>query len=270
MEEDLWYEETLKKLQNIAEENENILTLSLYGSLSKSDVKKDRWSDIDALIIIKDGSLNQFYPTTDWLKPVGEIFTTNQVSTDNSSATLKVYFTDFQRMDLIFVEESAIKKPDAKWTKQRFVFSRSDEIKKLLEEKPLEIIYPEESPYEFEELVNEFWYEAVVATTKVLRYDLLVSLHLGLELYRKCLELGMWLRDREVGTHVHRTGGTRNELPSNMNIQLEGATKEDILSLIEQCGREFDKLSLEWSAESNKHFPIFEKLLRMAREDLKN
>jgi predicted nucleotidyltransferase len=54
MEKDLWYEEALKILEAIAKKNSAILSVSLFGSLSKSDVQKDRWSDIDALIIVKD------------------------------------------------------------------------------------------------------------------------------------------------------------------------------------------------------------------------
>jgi hypothetical protein len=171
-------------------------------------------------------------------------------------------------MDIILATESDIRKPEAQWTRQKFVFSRSDSIQKLLEEKALDIIYLKESPYKFDELVNEFWYIAVVATTKVMRNDMLISLHLALELYRKCLELGMWLRDKETGKYIHRTGSVRNDLPAKMNIRLDEISRESVLSLIERSGEEFDKLASEWSSDYQNHIPIFKKLIQMAQDDL--
>jgi len=268
MDNDLWHEEALKTLGSLAKENPAILSVSLFGSLSKPDIKKDRWSDIDVLVIVKDGTLDQFYPTLEWLKPFGKIFTSNQTQGNDWSVCHKVYFEDFKRMDIILATESDIRKQEAQWTKQRVVFLRSDSIRKLLEEKTLDIIYPKENPYTFDSLVNEFWYIAVVATTKVMRNDMLISLHLALELYRKCLELGMWLRDRETGIHIHRTGSVRNDLPAKINIKLEEISRENILSLIEHTGEEFDTLASEWSPDYQKHIPTFKKLIQMAQEDL--
>jgi hypothetical protein len=53
-----------------------------------------------------------------------------------------------------------------------------------------------------------------------------------------------------------------------MGIRLDGSSKSDILNLIEQCGSEFDILAKEWSTEYKEHFPTFEKLIRLAREDI--
>ncbi len=264
MENESWREIVLEKLSALLGENKDVLSLSLYGSLANPEVEKDKWSDIDALLIIEDDALDTFYPTMEWLKPLGEIFACQQ--TDNCT---KVIFTDFRKMDIVIRTRSQVTKGQPFWTKQKFVFSNSEEIKKILEEKPITYTPQDPLTYNFEGLVEEYWYISFVAITKLIRNDLLISLHLTLELYKKCLELGMWFRDREVGSNIHRTGGVRNDLIEQMNIQFQGSSKMDIIMLIEQCGKEFDKLALEWSPDYKTQFPTFEKALASAKNDLK-
>ena len=45
----------------------------------------------------------------------------------------------------------------------------------------------------FEALTNGFWFKAIVAVQKVVRGDLLVALHLSLELAQECCVLAMML-----------------------------------------------------------------------------
>ena len=154
------------------------------------------------------------------------------------------------------------------WTKQKLVFSNSDEISQILEEKALTTILDNTNDYDLEKLINEYWYISFTAVTKVMRNDLLIALHLSLDLFRLCLVLTMWLRDKESGTYIHRTGGIRNETIEKMDIQLDNITGQGILTLIEQCGKEFDTLALEWSSEYTLRYPVFKKVLTKARENI--
>ncbi|HUD45034.1 MAG TPA: aminoglycoside 6-adenylyltransferase [Patescibacteria group bacterium] len=225
----------------------------------------DRWSDHDVFLIIRDGSLDKFYPSQEWLKPLGEIFAIQQ-NADEIHANVKVIFSDFRKIDLVIATRSNAEHELKFITRQKIIFSKNESVTKLLNDAPLSLPY--KSSYQFEQLVNDFWYWSFVAVTRTVRNDLLASLSLALELYRKCLSLCMWLRDRETGTDIHRIGGVKNELLEKMNIQLNGTSKKDIIALVEQCGKEFDKLAFEWNPEYKKHFPIFEKLLILAEEDL--
>ncbi len=261
-----WREETLESLERMFKERGTVISFSLFGSLSKPEVEKDRWSDIDALVIVRDDALHQFYPDLEWLSPLGKIFA-SQLTKDDNLFGVKVIFNDFKKIDFVITTESTALKGIKVLTRQKVLLSNNETISKLLNEAPLSV---SQNPtnYPFDKLIEDYWYTSFVAVTKLIRNDLLISLHLALELYRKCLELGMWLRDRESGTNIHRIGGIRNELVEKMNIRLNGTSKKDILELISQSGKEFDKLAKEWSSDYKEHFPTFENLLHLAQEDL--
>jgi hypothetical protein len=59
---------------------------------------------------------------------------------------------------------------------------------------------------------NEFRMVTALAATKLGRGDHLIGLHLTLELMRSCLVQAMVLRDRAVGTTVHRFGSTEDAM----------------------------------------------------------
>lgn len=262
-------QEILRGLEVILKSDEGVLSLSLFGSLANGEVEKDRWSDIDALIVVRDDALERFFPSVSWLSPLGDVFAIQQSSSEDRKTT-RVIFKDFEKMDLVITTESAVKDRSPFWVKQKLVFSRSETISSILEERALEIVRPNVwRPYDLEPLVNEFWFVSFVAVTKVVRDDLLIALHLALDLYRDCLLLGMWLRDKETGTHMHRTGGTGADVAKRLDIRLGEISKENILSLIKQCGGEFDKLALQWSPGYVPRLPAFEKVLTLARKDLR-
>lgn len=59
---------------------------------------------------------------------------------------------------------------------------------------------------------NEFRMVAALAASKLGRGDHLIGLHLTLELMRSCLVQAMVLRDRAVGTTVHRFGSAEDAM----------------------------------------------------------
>ena len=260
-----WRDEALLQLEKIFRDDSDVVSLSLFGSTSKHDIKPDRWSDHDILLVVKDGTLDKFYPTREWLRVFGEIFGIVQ-NKDDIHCNVKVVFSDFKKLDFVICTEIQAVHELKVLTRQKIVFSKKESITELLINAPVNLGFYEEFP--FTNLFEDFWYVSFVAVSKLIRNDMLISLHLALELYRKCLELGMWMRDRETKTNIHRVGGHRNELVENMSIQLQGSSKADIVELIEQCGREFDKLAKEWSVDYKEHFSTFEKLLTLAKEDI--
>ena len=237
-----WRDEMLKQLEEMFENDTDVISLSLFGSTSKPNVQPDRWSDHDILLVVKDGALDRFYPTREWLRVFGEIFGIVQ-NKDDIHCNVKVVFSDFKKLDFVICTETQAVHELKVLTRQKVVFSKKESITELLANAPVSLGFYEEFP--FTNLFEDFWYVSFVAVSKLVRNDLLISLHQSLELYRECLELGMWLRDREIKTNIHRVGGHRNDLVEKMNIQLTGLSKKDILSIIEQCGREFDKLAKE-------------------------
>ncbi len=268
MEYQTWREATLEKLTQILQPANQVLSLSLFGSLSNPEIAKDKWSDIDALLIVADEALDKYFPSIDWLKPLGKIFALQQSSNKQSQCS-KVIFSDFKKIDLVISTRSKLIAGKPFWTKQKFVFSNSPEAKQIMQEKALPSIPDNPNDYDLKKLSDQFWFISFVVVTKVIRNDLLIALHLALDLYRNCLLLGMWQRDRETGTYIHRTGGAKNTLlVKEMDIKIEDLSKKGVLLLVEKCRQEFDKLALEWDPDYTPHLPIFKKVLEMAEEEI--
>lgn len=69
---------------------------------------------------------------------------------------------------------------------------------------------------------NEVRFVAALAAAKLGRGDHLIGLHLTLDLIRTCLVQAMELRDRELGTTVHRYGSERDEIADGLLKLLQG------------------------------------------------
>jgi hypothetical protein len=95
--------------------------------------------------------------------------------------------------------------------------------------------------------VNSFWFKGMLAVTKVVRNDLLIALHLALEMVQDCCVLGMLLRDRLEGTAHHRHGGVGNETVSQLAPTRQPYTASGILDSLEQSSLAFDRLAAQWS-----------------------
>ena len=63
---------------------------------------------------------------------------------------------------------------------------------------------------------NDVRFLAALAAAKLGRGDHLIGYHLTLDLLRTCLVQAMLLRDRDLGTTVHRTGSDRDAMASEV------------------------------------------------------
>jgi hypothetical protein len=64
---------------------------------------------------------------------------------------------------------------------------------------------------QFDNMLNDFLFEAVLAATKAGRGDMLIAAHLTHGLARHILVGAMLMRDRDTGTRHHRHGGTLHD-----------------------------------------------------------
>lgn len=80
---------------------------------------------------------------------------------------------------------------------------------------------------------NDFRFIAAMAATRIGRGDRLIGGHLVLELIRSCLVVAMQLRDRDLGTTVHRHGGDRDQYAeqamSLASLPLEAAPRPNVV-----------------------------------------
>jgi len=269
---DSWHDATVNDIANLLAGDADVLAVVLVGSCAQTPPRSDAWSDVDLFLIVKDGTTSRFHPATDWLAPLGEMFATNQ-SSNAFWAVTRVCFTDFRRVDVGVTTESALARI-AEWPSVPFwdgsptVFSRSALVDAVLAqefERPQPALISDD---QFEAMVNDFWWKATLAATKVMRDDLLIALHLSLDLIRDCCVLGMLLRDRTEGTNHHRSGGRGNRIVEELETTRQPHTAEGILDSIERSGIAFDALAAQWSPTYREHRHPLLAWLRQARDAL--
>jgi len=267
---DGWQIEAIAALTPVLEDDPNVRALVLFGSAALSVC--DVWSDIDLLLVVEEQALLRFFPTLDWLQALGDIYAFEQFPQAQGGVT-RVCFIDFRRLDLVIVCESFVAKQD--WSAKlsagaRPLFSRSEAVNRLLATTQIQSPPPLIAPDSFERMVQQFWYKAVMATTKVVRNDQLIALHLALELLQECCVLQMLLRDRVSGTNQHRDGGIGNVFVAQLEGMPPVYSAASILDMIEQSSRMFDALAEQWSDLYVERHASLRVLLEQAKAKLAN
>jgi len=259
---DLWQEATLQTIVSFLNSDEDVQALFVIGSLADNSHSVDAWSDIDLVLVVADLAFSRFYPTLTWLTFSGEIYAYEQQADDFSSVN-RICLTDLRRLDFVFIKLSNFNPPEkwvrpAFWKNPRLLFSRSELVTQALASSAILPFVPAAfTNDQFDTLANNFWFKAIVATNKVKRNDLLIAMHLSLELIQDCFVLGMVLRDQATGTTHHREGGLFNQLVAELEVTHQGYSAEGILNSLEQIAIAFDKLGLQWSETYQaRRFPL--------------
>lgn len=251
LENDLWQDAAIGDLVALLRPDEDVRAAALSGSCAQPQAEKDVWSDVDVLVVVREHALGRFFPDITWLQPLGEVYAYEQNSNE-LTCTTRICFKDFRRLDMVLTTEPALGRIDtwgmvSFWKGTRTLFSRSPLVNGLLARKFAEPSPPLISPEQFQAMANHFWFKAALAVTKVARDDLLLALHLALDLVRDCCVLGMLLRDRAEGTSHHRHGGMGNEFVARLRPTGRPFDAAGLLDMVEQSGISFDKLAAQWS-----------------------
>ncbi len=173
------------------------------------------------------------------------------------SATTLMRFADFRRLDLVFrrrSELSDIAAWDASLLRSgyRVIFSRSLDLDAALAQTFVRPAPPSYDAATFYQTANAFWFAAGVAVYKVVRGDLLIALHLALELEQQCLVLCMLLRDLETGMTHHRDGGGAAYIEQLQGVHHDH-TAAGILMMIEACAILYDALAAQYGDSYTEH-----------------
>lgn len=132
----LWQEAAVQDLVTLLQPDPDVLALALFGSASQSQVQRDIWSDVDVLLVVKDGAMKRFYPSTDWLRPLGTLYAYEQ-SSNAFRSTTRVCFEDLRRIDLVITTESKLGRIE-EWSPLPFrqgikvIFSQSTQVDETL------------------------------------------------------------------------------------------------------------------------------------------
>jgi predicted nucleotidyltransferase len=241
-----WQEATVRELGDVLVHDPEVEALAVVGSGARSGL--DAWSDLDVLIVVRPEAFARFFPGLGWLERLGRLYAYEQ-HREETRGVSRVCFEDLRRLDAIVTTGEALSR-SGNWAGllaggARVIFARGPEIERVLGG-AYAAPRPAVSDEAFAALVNGFWFKAVVAVQKVVRGDLLVALHLSLELVQECCVLAMMLRDREAGTTKHRDG-VGDDLVTELEEIVRPFRAAGILDSIEQSAVAFDGLAGRWA-----------------------
>jgi predicted nucleotidyltransferase len=267
---DSWQTKAIEELTAALESDAGVRALAVIGSYAQPEVGLDAWSDLDLVLVVDDREMARFYPATDWMDCLGETYA-RSLSQGKFLSTMRVYFVDGRRVDVVVVPESALDCiHDWEFNPFRYgarsLFSRSAAADRALETAWPPLVPEPPSPADFARMSDEFWFKAMLAASKVARDDLLVGLHLSLDMVRDCCVLGMMIRDRETGTDHHRDGSGAESFVREMAGTSHAYTARGILVSIEQSSIIFDGLAAQWSEDYEpKRHPLLRWIERVRR-----
>ena len=91
MRDDGWQDITLAQLRALLEPDPDVAALVLFGSIAGPREYVDRFSDIDVLLVVRDGVAERFFPSIDWLAPLGRIYTHEQSLRERHRVVARVF-----------------------------------------------------------------------------------------------------------------------------------------------------------------------------------
>lgn len=267
-----WQTQAVQQLSQIFERDAEVRAFVLNGSLADAAIQTDIWSDVDAQIILADHALERYYASTEWLAPLGRLLGAERYKSP-FTRTLRVCLEGVQRFDLTFIAEAALQTPSLEnhhLFKEPFVvlWSRWPDLASRLHLYAAPAVYQDIAAAELASIIDAFWFKAAVALAKVGRNDLLIALHLALDLVRDTLLLQMIRRDREQQTTRHRFGGWGNELVGRFTRPLAHGPAADILDLIQLSGEIFDELAAEVQPDYEPRLQLLWFSIESAKQNL--
>ena len=268
-----WQQTLLDDMSAGLRVEKGVKALILTGSLADDTIEVDEWSDVDLTAIVADDAIADFFTSVSWLERHGELIGLERHG-NTDTKTIRVCFAPCKRLDVTLMPESVMRKiivqeipatcrPHKRlWSK---IPEADHDISNLLPN-PIFVDVPQG---DITEIGETFWLKASVAIAKTMRYDLLVALHLALDLSRDCLVLQMLRRDQEHGTNIHRIGGFGNDVILRLLAKATLSPRQAILALINRSIQVFDELYVALVQGQNPRAHLMLPALRRAEATCK-
>ena len=170
-------------LAEFAKADPRVVGVGVHGSTAGQLDGLDQWSDLDLLITALDTRSVAEDLAGHIAARHAPIFASHR-SGGPDRHTLRLVLTDLRRIDITVVPTTSPQPADT---------THSDLNQAL------------------DTMVEEFYFDAVVAAVKAARSGMLIGAHLTLGLARHVLVAAMLLRDHDERTTHHRYGGTRHD-----------------------------------------------------------
>lgn len=239
--------EAVETLRRFLCDDARVRGMVVVGSLAYAEAVADQWSDVDLLVVVAEEDFAHFHPAIGWLGRRGVVYA-SEASQHGPFGIARAYFTDGLRVDVIVAPESACGEGD-RWPLTslqygaRCLFSRSAALDGLLAYAASAEAAPAREAHSLEAMSNAFRFKGMLAAGKVARGDLLVALHLTLDLVRECAALAMMLRDRRLGADHHRGGDPEDPLLPDLPAAPASHSSTAILDCIVGSAEAFSRLA---------------------------
>ncbi|HEY8171457.1 MAG TPA: aminoglycoside 6-adenylyltransferase [Dehalococcoidia bacterium] len=243
-----WRSDAITTLTRLLETDDDVVALVLFGSLAGPPENVDEWSDIDVLVSVRKGAMERFFPSPDWLRPIGEIWAYEAIAKANTRVLL-VSFDAHRRIDIVIFEDADVDNialwPDNPFRGfRRVLFSRSVAIDRAVRELHSAAL-PAPRTAVLDSSADRFWMAAETAVRKVVRGDLLIASHLALDLVRRCMEREMQLRDVRANTSHHPHGSDADgAILERTQSMLHPLTGTGVLTMIAEAAVRYDELEV--------------------------
>ena len=269
-----WQTRALEQLSQYFAAEPDAKAFVLTGSFAEPDITPDFWSDIDVKIILADQAIDRYYASLTWLLPFGQLIGAERHA-GPSIKTLRVCLEGFKRFDFVFIPESALQSlaaGDEPLFRQpcAIIWSRLPGLEKYIAPSPSPVAYQDVAGDTIASIAEQFWFKAAVAITKVMRNDLLIGLHLALDLARDCLLLQMLRRDQALRTTTHRIGGWGNAWVEQFAWDSSECYEVKILDLIARSCTGFDELATTLSPDYTTRWPFLSPAIARAKSVFEN
>lgn len=146
--------------------------------------------------------------------------------------------------------------------------SRSAVVDKIARQRQFPQKFAPAAEERFLELARNFRFKSMQAVYKVVRNDLLIALHLALDLIRDCCVLEMMLQDRETGTNIHKHGGIGNPFVAEVEVSQKPFTAIGILDSITASNEIFENLACEWSKDYQEKRQLLQDWIEKAKLEI--
>lgn len=255
------YHEIKRRLLLLAENHAEIKAVVAIGSSTRSDVPADEYSDLDLIIATDD--------TESWLygnlpAQLGDVKISFVEPTLGGGMERRVLYDGWLDVDMIvFTSEqflNAVNDGTANWVMNRGYAVLHDRIgaAKLLKQKiTLEILKPDFSEGEFQNLANNFYFHTVWAAKKLLRGELW-SAKMCLDSYLKNLLLKVLEVHATTKNHADVWHGGRfldrwadEETCAELKNCFAHYDKSDMKNALKSTHRLFARIATETAALKN-------------------
>ncbi|MEH3077246.1 MAG: aminoglycoside 6-adenylyltransferase [Quadrisphaera sp.] len=221
-----WQEELAAHALRAAQREPGVAEVVLAGSLADGS-GVDPWSDVDLHVRLADDGPTRFDPVR-WVGRFGGPWAlTSQPAPEGR--VVRVVYDDGRRLDVVVSGHEVAASP----------------------------------PGDAE--LMEVRQAAALAVVKLARGDLLIGMHLALGVVQRCLVQAMVLRDQQLGTAHHRSGGPFNEVVERLGgLRRHPWTADGGMALVRDAAREHDDLAVQLDPSYAADWSGLEALLRQA------